>query len=191
MTVVKLNKRVRIIKFQAKVHQEIDRIFGESTRICTFEDTVEMKYLERCLLENLRLYPPVPYIARELKNDLKLASGPYTIPAGAAVVISTYNMHRDNKIYPNPDQFDPDNFLPEKQAARHFYSFVPFSAGPRSCVGRKYAMLKMKIVLATIMRQFHIHSHLKEEDFRLQADLILKREEGFQIRLEPRTVKVA
>lgn len=49
--------------------------------------------------------------------------------------------------------------------------------------GRKYAMLKMKVLLSTIMRQFHIYSHMKEEDFRLQADLLLKREEGFPIRL--------
>lgn len=112
----------------------MDEIFGNSFRICTFEDTLKMKYLERCLLEGLRLYPPVPYIARELKEDLKLSSGPYTIPAGATVVIGTYNLHRWDKIYPNPNVYDPDNFLPERQANRHFYSFIPFSAGPRSCV---------------------------------------------------------
>lgn len=168
----------------------MDRIFGDSDRIITFQDTLEMKYLERCLLEALRVYPPVPYIGRHLKRDLKLASGDYTLPAGTTVVIATYNLHRNEKIYPNPDQYDPDNFLQERQAKRHFYSFVPFSAGPRSCVGRKYAILKLKIVLATIMRQFHVNSHLKEEDFRLQADLILKREEGFHIQLQPRKPQV-
>lgn len=52
--------------------------------------------------------------------------------------------------------------------------------------GRKYAMLKLKIILSTILRNFRVYSDLKEEDFRLQADIILKREEGFQVRLEPR-----
>jgi cytochrome P450 family 4 len=137
-------------------------------------------------LEAFRVYPPVPFIARELKTDLKLASGDYTLPAGTTVAIATYNLHHSEKIYPNPHKYDPDNFLPERQASRHFYSFIPFSAGPRSCVGRKYAMLKMKIILAQVIREFHITSHLKEKDYRLQADLILKREDGFLIQLEPR-----
>lgn len=145
-----------------------------------------MKYLERCMMETLRMYPPVPIIARHMKHDLKLASGDYSIPKGATVVVATYKLHRLETIYPNPDKFDPDNFLPEKTANRHYYAFVPFSAGPRSCVGRKYAMLKLKVILSTILRNFRIISDLGEEDFRLQADIILKREEGFQIRLEPR-----
>lgn len=145
-----------------------------------------MKYMERCMMETLRMYPPVPVIARHMKQELKLASGDYTIPIGATVVIATFKLHRLESIYPNPDKFDPDNFLPERQANRHYYAFVPFSAGPRSCVGRKYAMLKLKVILSTIFRQFRVYSDMKEEDFRLQADIILKREEGFQIRLEPR-----
>lgn len=171
---------------QDKVIEELDQIFGNSDRAATFQDTLEMKYLERCLMETLRMYPPVPIIARQLKEDLKLVSGDYVVPSGATVVIATYKLHRLEHIYPNPDVFDPDNFLPERQANRHYYAFVPFSAGPRSCVGRKYAMLKLKIILSTILRNFRVHSDLKEEDFRLQADIILKREEGFQVRLEPR-----
>lgn len=57
---------------QEKVIQELDEIFGDSDRPVTFQDTLEMKYLERCLMETLRLFPPVPLIAREIKNDLKL-----------------------------------------------------------------------------------------------------------------------
>lgn len=166
--------------------EELDEIFGESDRPATFQDTLEMKYMERCMMETLRMYPPVPIIARQLHQDLNLASGDYTIPAGATVIIGTFKMHRSPLIYDNPEVFNPDNFLPENQAKRHYYAFVPFSAGPRSCVGRKYAMLKLKIILSTILRTNRIHSDLKEKDFRLQADIILKREEGFQIRLEPR-----
>jgi cytochrome P450 family 4 len=172
---------------QEKVIQELDEIFGDSDRPATFQDTLEMKYLERCLMETLRMYPPVPIIAREIKTDLKLASGDYTIPAGCTVVVATFKLHRQPHIYPNPDVFNPDNFLPEKTANRHYYAFVPFSAGPRSCVGRKYAMLKLKILLSTILRNFRVVSTVKEEDFRLQADIILKRAEGFKVKLVPRT----
>lgn len=171
---------------QEKVIQELDSIFGDSDRPATFQDTLEMKYLERCLMETLRMYPPVPIIAREIKTDLKLASGDYVVPGGCTVVIATFKLHRQPHIYPNPDVFNPDNFLPEKTANRHYYAFVPFSAGPRSCVGRKYAMLKLKILLSTILRNFRVKSDIKEADFRLQADIILKRAEGFKVTLQPR-----
>jgi len=177
---------------QDKVCQELYEIFGDSDRPATFADTLEMKYLERCLMETLRMYPPVPIIARQLKKDLKLVSGPYTVPAGCTVVVATYRIHRLPEIYSNPEKFDPDNFLPERTANRHYYAFIPFSAGPRSCVGRKYAMLKLKILLSTILRNYRVHSDLKEKDFQLQGDIILKRAEGFKVKLEPRklTAKV-
>lgn len=171
---------------QDKVIQELDEIFGDSDRPATFADTLEMKYLERCLMETLRMYPPVPIIARQLKQDVKLASGDYTLPAGATIIIGTFKIHRLPEVYPNPDKFDPDNFLPERTANRHYYAFIPFSAGPRSCVGRKYAMLKLKILLSTILRNYRVKSDLGEKDFQLQADIILKRAEGFKIKLEPR-----
>ncbi|XP_020278616.1 cytochrome P450 4g15 [Pseudomyrmex gracilis] len=171
---------------QDKVIQELDEIFGDSDRPATFQDTLEMKYLERCIMETLRMYPPVPIIARKINSDLKLASGSYTLPAGATVVVATFKLHRQPYIYPNPEVFNPDNFLPEKTSNRHYYAFIPFSAGPRSCVGRKYAMLKLKIILSTVMRNFRIKSDIKQSDFRLQADIILKRADGFKIRIEPR-----
>lgn len=120
---------------QDRVIAELDGIFGDSQRPATFQDTLEMKYLERCLMETLRMFPPVPLIARELQEDLKLNSGPYVIPRGATVTVATILLHRNRKVYDNPNVFDPDNFLPERQANRHYYAFVPFSAGPRSCVG--------------------------------------------------------
>nr|CAD7570768.1 unnamed protein product [Timema californicum] len=171
---------------QDKVSQELDEIFGDSDRPVTYQDTLEMKYLERCLLETLRMYPPVPIIARQLQEDIKLASGDYILPEGATVIVATVKVHRRSDIYPDPDVFNPDHFLPERTQNRHYYSFIPFSAGPRSCVGRKYAMLKLKVILSTVLRNFRVYSDLTEKDFRLQADIILKRAEGFQVRMEPR-----
>ncbi|XP_045479100.1 cytochrome P450 4g15-like [Harmonia axyridis] len=171
---------------QDKVYEELNEIFKGSDRPATFADTLEMKYLERCLMETLRMYPPVPLIARQLRRDLKLTSEDLTVPAGCTVIIPTFKIHRDPVTYPNPEKFDPDNFLPERTANRHYYSFIPFSAGPRSCVGRKYAMLKLKILLSHLLRNFRIVSDVPEADYKLQADIILKREDGFRIKLEPR-----
>ncbi|KAK1129009.1 hypothetical protein K0M31_020143 [Melipona bicolor] len=171
---------------QERVYEELMGIFGESNRPCTFQDTLEMKYLERVIFESLRLYSPVPAIARELKKDVRIVTGNYVIPKGTAIVIPPYKVHRLEEFYPNPNVFDPDNFLPEKMRNRHYYSFIPFSAGPRSCVGRKYAILKLKVLLSTILRNYKILSDLTEKDFRLTIDIILKRDDGFRIKIEPR-----
>lgn len=125
---------------QDRVYKELFQIFGDSDREATFNDTMEMKYLERVIMESLRLYPPVPMIARKVNEDIQLASENYVIPSGTTVVVGTYKIHRRPDIYPNPDRFDPDNFLPERTQNRNYYSFIPFSAGPRSCVGKPFCI---------------------------------------------------
>lgn len=177
---------------QERVVEELNGIFKGSDRPCTFQDTLEMKYLERCIMETLRMYPPVPMIARQIKEEVLLPSTNAILPADCTIIIGTFKLHRNPNIYPNPDEFNPDNFLPEKSANRHYYSYVPFSAGPRSCVGRKYAMLKLKILLSTILRNFHVKTLKSPSEWQLQADIILKRTDGFRIILEPRKkVKLA
>lgn len=179
-------------EIQEKVMAEQKAIFGENyLRDCTFADIMEMKYLERVIMETLRLYPPVPLIARRTDHDVKLSSGPYVVPKDTTVVILQFAVHRNPTYYPNPEKFDPDNFLPERMANRHYYSFIPFSAGPRSCVGRKYAMLKLKVLLSTIIRNYSVDCKMKEEDFKLQADIILKMENGFNITLDRRPEAMA
>uniref|UniRef100_A0A1A9WPJ2 Cytochrome P450 n=1 Tax=Glossina brevipalpis TaxID=37001 RepID=A0A1A9WPJ2_9MUSC len=173
---------------QQRVIEEQETIFGhDMRRDCTFADTIQMNYLERVICETLRLFPPVPLIARKAEEDIKLASGPYIVPKGTAVLISQFVIHRRGDVYPDPDKFDPDRFLPERTAQRHYYSFIPFSAGPRSCVGRKFAMLQLKVLLSTIIRKYKVFSSRTDKDFRLQGDIILKLTNGFQISLEPRT----
>lgn len=110
---------------QRRVYDELKGIFGDSDRPVTFADTLEMKYLERVIMESLRMFPPVPLIARKLKQDVQMVSENHVLPAGCTVVIGTYKLHRRDDIYPNAEVFDPDNFLPERQANRHYYSFIP------------------------------------------------------------------
>lgn len=171
---------------QQRVMDELSEIFQGTDRPCTFADTLEMKYLERVILETLRLFPPVPAIARLLKEDVQLVTNNYILPKGCTVIIPPYKVHRLPEYYPNPEKFDPDNFLPKRTSEKHFYSFIPFSAGPRSCVGRKYALIELKVLISTILRNYKILSDLKEEDFKLRVDIILKRSDGFRIKIEPR-----
>ncbi|GBP96007.1 Cytochrome P450 4g15 [Eumeta japonica] len=113
------------------------------------------------------MYPPVPGIARKLKEDVQIVTNNYVLPAGTTVVIPMLSIHRHPEHYKNPNVFDPDNFLPENSQGRHYYSFIPFSAGPRSCVGRKYALLKLKILLSTVLRDYRVVSAVPEEQFQL------------------------
>lgn len=169
---------------QERVFEEQKQIFGDAKRSVTFVDTTLMNYLEHVILETIRLYPPVPIIAREVQENVPLASRPVTIPAGATVVIGTFKIHRREDLYKNPLEFNPDRW--NEMEHRNYYGFIPFSAGPRSCVGRKYAMLKLKILLSTICRSYIIQSNCQESDFKLQGDIILKRTDGFRIQIIPR-----
>nr|ULR85566.1 cytochrome P450 [Spodoptera frugiperda] len=173
-------------QIQDRVYNELYEIFGDSDRPATFADTLQMKYLERVILESLRMYPPVPIIARKLNRDVKISTNNYVLPAGATVVVGTLKIHRNPQYYKNPNVFNPDNFLPENTSNRHYYSYIPFSAGPRSCVGRKYALLKLKVLLSTILRNYKVTSDVTEDQFALQADIILKRTDGFRLKIHPR-----
>nr|CAD7615673.1 unnamed protein product [Timema genevievae] len=129
---------------QRKVQEELDAVFGDDLeRSVSMEDLNNLKYTEQVIKESLRLYPVVPFVPRNTTEDIKITS--HTIPKGCDVLFNIYSLHRNPKIYPNPDEFDPENFSPER------------SKGMRKCVGYKYAMFQMKVVLATVLRHFTVH----------------------------------
>ncbi|CAN7993836.1 unnamed protein product, partial [Ixodes hexagonus] len=121
---------------QEKVVQELDSIFmGDTEREITREDISAMKYLECVIKESQRLYTIVPLYGRRIEEDM--AIGKYTVPRGCTCIILSQMVHRDPRYFPNPTVFDPDRFLPENCKGRHPYAFIPFSAGPRNCVGKR------------------------------------------------------
>lgn len=118
------------------MHQELDSIFEDDpNRSVTIQDLTQMEYLDRVLKEVLRCYCFVPYIYRELQEDLDI--GGLKLPKGVTVNISLYDMLHDAEQFPEPFRFDPDRFLPEQYSTRHPYAFAPFSAGPRNCLGNR------------------------------------------------------
>ncbi|GFG33106.1 hypothetical protein Cfor_04652, partial [Coptotermes formosanus] len=145
-----------------KVYEEMTRIFEGSDRRPTKADIGQMKYLERVIKETLRLYPSAFAVGRLTDTDVQI--GQHTIPAGVTVFIQIHCLHRNPECYPNPEEFNPDNFLPETVRDRHPYAFIPFSAGPRRCLGEKYAIVEMKTVLSSIIRNFKIKSIKKTKD---------------------------
>ncbi|KAJ8872981.1 hypothetical protein PR048_026597 [Dryococelus australis] len=170
---------------QEKVYAELSEIFQGSQRSPTMKDLNEMKYLERVIKESLRLYPTVPFIQRILKEDINIEG--YDIPAGTAVTVLIYYANRNPEYFPNPEEFNPDNFLPERVLSRHNFAFVPFSAGPRNCIGQKFAMLEEKTILSSILRRFKIRSLERREDVNPIPAIVLRPEHGIKVALASRT----
>ncbi|XP_060876038.1 cytochrome P450 4C1-like isoform X2 [Metopolophium dirhodum] len=171
---------------QDKVYNEIYDIFGGSEETITIEDTTKLVYLEQVLKETLRLYPVGPVLLRELQDDLKIFTNDYVLPKGTTCVISPITTHHSPVLYPNPWTFNPENFTPENVAKRHRYSFIPFSGGPRGCIGSKYAMLSMKVTVSTFLRHFSVHTDIKLTDIKLKIDLLMRSVHGYPVKIRPR-----
>ena len=84
----------------------------------------------------IRMFQSVPIMTRTLGEDVELDG--YTIPAKTNVLLGNFILHRNKEMFPNPDTFDPERFSTSNQEKRHPYSYIPFSAGPRNCIGQKY-----------------------------------------------------
>ncbi|KAJ1519176.1 hypothetical protein ONE63_011220 [Megalurothrips usitatus] len=141
---------------QSKIHEELDSVFGEDrTRPVDFDDLPHLQYLERCIKEGLRMFPPVCCFARAVSEDVTLPSG-HVLPKDTVAVTVPYAVHRDQKWFPDPEKFDPDRFLPENCTGRHPFTYIPFSAGSRNCVGQRYAMMSMKAMTASVLRHFTV-----------------------------------
>ena len=112
--------------------QEVDRTY-RGTDTLHFNDLAKMKYLENCFKEALRLYPSIPTISRRLAGTEDLDIDGQNIPPGTNVIMLNYHIQRDASYFTDPDAFIPERF----NTKQINYSFVPFSAGPRNCIGQK------------------------------------------------------
>nr|CAH0101008.1 unnamed protein product [Daphnia galeata] len=137
---------------QELVMDELNLVFGGTDRSCSSEDLLELKYLECCIKETMRLYPSVPFVLRHLPEDIEIDG--YILPKDVTIGVMIYGMHHNPRVYPDPESFKPERFFPENSVGRHSYAFIPFSAGPRNCIGQKFAMLELKVVLANLLRRF-------------------------------------
>ncbi|XP_063917183.1 cytochrome P450 4C1-like [Zophobas morio] len=172
---------------QEKVFEEITSILGNSDRNFTTEDINSMDYLERVIKETMRIIAPIPFILRTLDRDVALDT--YVIPAGTRMFFPITTLHRRADLWPDPFKFDPDRFLPEEVQKRNRFTYIPFSCGARNCIGSKYAMLSMKIILATIVKNYKILEtvdYKNIEDIEFYFFLVSKAKKGYRVLFEKR-----
>ncbi|XP_047996311.1 cytochrome P450 4C1-like [Leguminivora glycinivorella] len=166
---------------QDKIREEYRMIIGGKDRAFTMSDFTEMKYLEAVIKETLRLYPSVPFIGRTVTEDFMLDN--ILVRAGTQVALRIYDLQRRQDLFPDPDEFKPERFL---DAEHRPYAFVPFSAGPRNCIGQRFAMMEMKCVLSMICEKFRLVPRIQNHRPALTADLVLRAVEPIYVRFLPR-----
>ena len=129
-----------------KVQQEVDSVLQGRTP--TYADLANLPYCLQVFKETMRLYPPATGVMREALHDVEIDG--YLVPKGANVVVPIYTLHRNPRYFPEPETFDPDRFLPEREKELPRYTYLPFGAGPRICIGNYFAMMEGHLLIATL-----------------------------------------
>uniref|UniRef100_A0A0K8TUK7 Cytochrome p450 n=1 Tax=Epiphyas postvittana TaxID=65032 RepID=A0A0K8TUK7_EPIPO len=167
---------------QQKILEEQKEILGDDLeRDPTFSELQQMKYLECVIKESLRLYPSVPIIQRLITRDVEMSGLQFV--KNSSVIINIYHMHRHPDVFEDPLEFRPERFHASNSFKSPF-SWVPFSAGPRNCIGQKFAMLELKVTLAALVKRFKILPGEGEPE--PCGDLILRSRNGVHVRMLPR-----
>jgi cytochrome P450 len=133
-----------------KLAAEVDAVLG--TRRPSVEDLARLRYTEAVVLESMRLYPPAYALGREALADCEVMG--YQVPAGMTLLMSTWVVHRDPRWYEQPEAFQPERWEEAQVKRRPKYSYFPFGAGPRQCIGNQFAMMETVLVLAAIAQRY-------------------------------------
>jgi len=131
---------------RAKLGREVDEVLGG--RAATFADLPALEYTAQVLGEAMRLYPPAHSVLREAARDTTLAG--YDVPQGSHVVVSIFHAQRDGRWHAGPLEFRPERFEAEAAKIMKPGSYVPFGAGTRVCIGKRFALMEATLILATL-----------------------------------------
>jgi cytochrome P450 len=137
---------------ERRCHEEVNSVL--QGRLPTAEDVPRLRYVEMVLAESMRLYPPAWAMGRFARNDFQL--GEFRLPARTTVLISQFVMHRDPRYFPDPLRFDPERFTADAKSKRAKFTYFPFGAGVRQCIGESFAWMEGVLVLATFLQKWSL-----------------------------------
>jgi len=136
----------------ARLKAEVAATLGSRTP--TPEDIPRLQYVRMVVEEVMRLYPPVWGFMRQSIGPDRI--GGYAIPKGTVIAICPYITHRHPDFWPEPERFDPERFTPERVRERARYAYLPFSGGPRLCIGNEFALMEVQLVVAMTVQRYRL-----------------------------------
>lgn len=164
-----------------QVRAEVDSVLGG--RVPAMADLPKLVYTNQVVHEALRLYAPTWMLSRRAREEDEI--GGFRVPKGSEVVWSPFLLHRDPEFWPDPEKVDPERFAPDKMKTMHKGAYIPFSIGPRICIGNMFALTEIQLVVATVIQ----HYQLRLADSRAvdpSPELLLIPERPIHMRLVPR-----
>jgi len=169
-------------KVQKKLYKEVSSLNKNGS--LTLEDLKELKYLDLVIKESLRLHPVVPRFGRGIKSGTIL--GGKTFPE-CDLIVDILSMNRNPKNWDNPLSFIPERFeCFDRKSKRSPFVYIPFSAGPRNCIGQRFAMTELKSALYHLVRGFEITSLQEESELEETFDLTHGCKNGLMLKVNPR-----
>ncbi|XP_016982524.1 cytochrome P450 4d1 isoform X1 [Drosophila rhopaloa] len=172
---------------QRKCFEEIRSVVGQDKGTpVTYELLNKLSYVDLCVKETLRMYPSVPLLGRKVLEDCEINGK--LIPAGTNIGISPLYLGRREELFSEPNSFKPERFDVVTTAEKlNPYAYIPFSAGPRNCIGQKFAMLEIKAIVANVLRHYEVDfvGDTSEPPV-LIAELILRTKDPLMFKLRER-----
>jgi cytochrome P450 len=170
-------------------HPEVEnRLSHELNTLTAGSELVDLPrflYTRQVIDETMRLYPAGWLLTRKaLRND---QLGEYFVPAGTEIYVSPYFIQRNPDLWEEPDRFNPERFHPDNAKRRHRLATVPFSAGPRNCVGEHFARMEMQLHLMTIARSLRLR-YVSSRAVELEAEVNLRSRYDFIMYPEVKTI---
>jgi cytochrome P450 len=166
---------------QRRLQAEADAVFADGP--LEFAKMRQLPFTRDVFRETLRLYPPVAFVPRDA-SEAEEMRGKQILP-GSILFVSPWLMHRHTEHWEDPDVFDPDRFARQETRASEQKAYLPFSKGPRVCLGAAFALQEAVIVLATIMRDWTLHPVQDHTPIPI-ARLTLRSENGIILNMERR-----
>jgi cytochrome P450 len=165
---------------QNRLREEVQQIVG--ARDIGPGEVEKLTFTRQVIQESMRLFPPAAGVGRQPREDTTL--GNRAISKKEPIFVATWCLHRHEKLWDEPNGFDPDRFAPEKVKARHRCAYLPFGAGPRICIGMNFAMLEMVAILATLVRDFRLES-VPGHRLELEPSFTTRPKGGLPVFVEP------